>query len=98
MIELVDPRGRVARLERRLAPRLGHVPDAARIGFLINEATRHQGPDFFGYTLLVEEVLGGRLALSDVRRECKPSLSRPADEALLDRFRDYTGVINGLAK
>ena len=95
---LVDPRGTVA--DRRLAPapRRPRPDGGVRVGFLVNEATRHQGPDFYGYTLALEGALRGRLVVDDVLRQCKPVLSRPAGDDLLATFRECAAVVNGLAK
>ncbi len=101
-VELVDPRGTVVVETAALAPR-GAAPSSDRgagvhLGFLVNEATRHQGPDFFGYTLALEEALRSRLPVADVHRACKPLLSRPAGDDLLATYRTCSGVVNGLAK
>ena len=98
---LVDPRGAIR--ERRV-PLAGRVrPDALgtggiRFGFLVNEASRNQGPDFYGYTLALEDALRRRLLIADVVRQCKQVLSRPAGDELLASFRACAGVVNGLAK
>ena len=95
-VVLVDPRGTVR--ERRVPLAARRRPDALRLGFLVNEATRHQGPDFFGYTLALEEALRSRLPVAGVQRACKPLLSRPAGDDLLATYRTCSGVVNGLAK
>lgn len=97
--ELVDPRGEPARVgpsERVVRP--GTVPSPLEIGFLVNEVSRQTGPDFTRYTLVLERRLRERFG--DVRtvREAKPVLSRPADRAMLERFRHCRGVVSGLAK
>ncbi len=104
-VELVDPRGTVVAVDHGLAPRAGRRgrpgragPAGVTIGFLVNEATRHQGPDFFGYTLALETQLRSRLPVVDVHRACKPLLSRPAGDDLLATYRSCSGVVNGLAK
>ena len=97
--ELVDPRGDVAGAsDVQLAPRPGQVPPRPRIGFLINEVSRQTGPDFTAYTLVLEQLLRERLGDVDVYRDAKPVLSRPAEQAMLDRYRDCRGVVSGLAK
>jgi hypothetical protein len=97
--ELVDPRGVVAQpADVRLAPRLGAPPVAPRIGFLINEISRQTGPDFTAYTLVLEQLFSKRLGPIEVHRDAKPVLSRPAERAMLDRYRDCRGVVSGLAK
>jgi len=98
-MEIVDPRGRVA-VHRRagLAPRLEGPRQGLRLGFLVNEATRNQGPDFHGYTLALEEEFRSRGALAHAVRVCKPLLSRPAEPAQLEELRFVQGVVNGLAK
>src|SRR5690606_24176158 len=97
--ELVDPRGEVARADDvRLAPRAGNVPSRPRVGFLINEISRQTGPDLTAYTLVLEQLLRERLGDIDVYRDAKPVLSRPAERAMLDRYRDCRGVVSGLAK
>jgi hypothetical protein len=98
-MEIIDPRGRVAIHGRAgLAPRRARAREGVRIGFLINEQTRNQGPDFHGYTLALEEELRSRGALTSAVRVNKPLLSRPAEPALLDELRFVQGVVNGLAK
>ena len=96
---LIDPRG-VANVadHAALTPRFGRIPDTIQIGFLINEVSRQSGPDFTRYSEVIEEVLRQRYAAVEVMRDAKPVLSRPADQAMLDRFRRYRGVVTGLAK
>jgi hypothetical protein len=97
--ELVDPRGLTASDRAvSLAPRHGSVPDRPRLGFLVNEISRQTGPDFTAYTLVLEQLFGERIGPLDVYRDAKPVLSRPADRAMLDRYRDCRGVVSGLAK
>jgi hypothetical protein len=97
--ELVDPRGEVRRDESvRLAPRQPVGDGPPRIGFLVNEISRQTGPDFTAYTLVLEQLLTERLGPITVHREAKPVLSRPADRAMLERYRDCRGVVSGLAK
>ncbi len=97
--KLVDPRGSPGRRDpSRLAPRLGAVPEDIEIGFLINEVSRQTGPDFTLYSLVIEEVLRSRYGQVDIVRDAKPILSRPADQALLDKYRRCRGVVTGLAK
>ena len=96
---LVDPRGRLERPDpAQLAPRPGVVPDHIEIGFLINEVSRQTGPDFTGYTHVIEDALRRRGRRVDVVRGAKPILSRPAEPALLEKFRHCRGVVTGLAK
>lgn len=97
-VELIDPRGKVRTVRLALADRPGVAADPFRIGFLINENTRHQGPDFFGYTLAIESVLRKRFHTLDVHRDCKPVLSRPASDEMLATYRTCSGVVSGLAK
>jgi hypothetical protein len=97
--ELVDPRGLTASDRTvALAPRLGEAPSGARVGFLVNEVSRQTGPDFTAYTLVLEQLLRERFGPIDVHRDAKPVLSRPADRAMLERYRDCRGVVSGLAK
>jgi hypothetical protein len=97
--ELVDPRGQVRTpAGASLAPRPGCVPDRPKIGFLINEVSRQTGPDFTAYTLVLEDLLRARIGPLEVYRDAKPVLSRPADTAMLERYRDCRGVVSGLAK
>jgi hypothetical protein len=97
--KLVDPRGAVHRPDPSgLAPRLGEVPDHIEIGFLINEVSRQTGPDFTLYTQVIEDSLRSRSRRLDVVRDAKPVLSRPAEQALLDTYRQCRGVVTGLAK
>jgi hypothetical protein len=99
MYELVDPRGEVAQPAGvRLAPRPGALPDGPRIGFLINEVSRQTGPDFTAYSLVLEQLFRERLGPLDVHRDAKPVLSRPAERAMLEKYRDCRGVVSGLAK
>ena len=97
--ELVDPRG-LTTSDRvvALAPRLGEVPERPRIGFVINEISRQTGPDFTAYSLVLEQMFTERFGPVDVHRDAKPVLSRPADRAMLERYRDCRGVVSGLAK
>jgi hypothetical protein len=96
--QLVDPRGVVVRDETvRLASRRA-VGDAPRIGFLVNEVSRQTGPDFTAYSFVLEQLLTERLGPITVHREAKPVLSRPAERAMLERYRDCRGVVSGLAK
>jgi hypothetical protein len=95
---LVDPRGVVRPRPAVLAIRPGTVPRRPRIGFLINEISRHTGPDFTAYTQRLETLLRERLGPIDVLRDAKPLLSRPADRAMLEKYRDCRGVVSGLAK
>ena len=95
-VVLVDPRGTVQERRAPLAPRVR--PDGTALGFLVNEASRNQGPDFYGYTLALEDALRRRLVVDDVVRQCKEVLSRPAGDEMLASFRACAGVVNGLAK
>lgn len=97
-IDLVDPRGHVQTTSPSLAERPEAIADPFRVGFLINESTRHQGPDFYGYTIAIESVLRRRFRNLDAHRACKPVLSRPASDELLATFRSCSGVVCGLAK
>jgi hypothetical protein len=97
--QLVDPRGTTSVNERlRLAPRPGAVPDRLAVGFLINEVSRQTGPDFTGYTYVIEHELRRRHPHLQVVRDAKPVLSRPADRAMLEKYRECRGVVTGLAK
>ena len=96
--QLVDPRGEVHATAVTRAPRPGKIPRHPRIGFLINEINRQAGPDFFAYSLVIEDEMRKRIPDLEVFRDCKPVLSRPADEAMLLKFRDCRGVVSGLAK
>ncbi|MGH0037724.1 MAG: hypothetical protein ACQGVK_22065 [Myxococcota bacterium] len=97
-MQIVDPRGRVELPEARLADRIAAPGDGVRLGFLVNEDTRNQGPDFYGYTLAIEAALREHLDLREVVRVCKPLLSRPAEPGQLEELRWVQGVVNGLAK
>ncbi len=97
--ELIDPRGQTDRSRRAaVTPRPGTVPDPLSIGFLVNEVSRQTGPDVWGYSLVIEDLLRERYPRVEVVRDAKPVLSRPADQALLDRYRNCRGVVTGLAK
>jgi len=97
--DLVDPRGKLNRPDPSApTPRLGTIPERIEIGFLINEISRQTGPDFTRYSFVIEDVLRERHPHVDVVRDAKPVLSRPADQALLDKYRDCRGVVTGLAK
>lgn len=97
--ELVDPRGRTNHTDTsRLSPRLGAIPDHIEIGFLINEVSRQTGPDFTLYSLVFEDIVRERFSRVDVVRDAKPVLSRPADRAMLEQYRQCRGVVSGLAK
>jgi hypothetical protein len=96
---LVDPRGLTSAPERsQLAPPPGVIPDRLVLGFLINEVSRQTGPDFTGYTHVLEDELRHRHRDVHVVRDAKPVLSRPADRAMLEKYRDCRGVVTGLAK
>ena len=97
-MQIVDPRGRVAGAGKGLAPRIEPGAEALQLAFLVNEQSRNQGPDFYGYTLAIEAALREQLELGDVVRVCKPMLSRPAEPAQLEELRHVQGVVNGLAK
>jgi hypothetical protein len=97
--QLIDPRGEINQTDSSaLTPRPGAVPDHIEIGFLINEVSRQSGPDFTRYSLVIEDVLRARYPRVDVVRDAKPVLSRPADRALLEKYRNCRGVVTGLAK
>jgi hypothetical protein len=97
--QLIDPRGEIDRTDSAaLTPRRGAVPDHIEIGFLINEVSRQSGPDFTRYSLVIEDLLRERYPRVDVVRDAKPVLSRPADRALLEKYRSCRGVVTGLAK
>ena len=96
---LVDPRGTTSGSAlARIAPRPGAIPEPLTVGFLINEVSRQTGPDFTGYTYVLEAELRGRHPDLRVVRDAKPVLSRPADRAMLEKYRDCRGVVTGLAK
>ena len=97
-MELVDPRGREAAVDRRLAQRCGSADGLRRIGFLSNEGEHLTGPHFPGSTRVLEAVLRQRFAHLTFHREIKPVLSRPAEPDLIAQFLEYDAVINGLAK
>jgi hypothetical protein len=96
MIELVDPRGVSTASAGRLARRRSRAP--ARIGFLCNEAAHLSGPHFEFYSRVLETAFRHRFGVVEICREIKPTLSLPADGALLDRLSACDGVVNGLAK
>ena len=97
--ELIDPRGSTTSDRTvALAARESTLPEQPRLGFLINEISRQTGPDFTAYTLVLEQLFRERLGPIDVHRDAKPVLSRPADRAMLERYRDCRGVVSGLAK
>ncbi len=97
MMDIVDPRGREAEVDRRRAPRRG-TANVTRIGFLSNEGEHLTGPHFPGYTRVLEDVLAERFTHATFHREIKPVLSRPAEPDMIAQFLEYDGVINGLAK
>ncbi|NRA10059.1 MAG: hypothetical protein HRU02_18025 [Myxococcales bacterium] len=97
-MQIVDPRGRVAAEGVGLARRIEGGAGGLKLAFLVNEQSRNQGPDFYGYTLAIEAALRGRIELAEVLRVCKPMLSRPAEPGQLEELRHVQGVINGLAK
>ncbi len=98
MIELVDPRGEVEEEGGRLAPRAADPRELRRVGFLSNEPENPTGPHFPGYTRVLSRVLRERCGVEVFHLEIKPVLSRPADAEMLERFRGFDAVINGLAK
>jgi len=95
--ELVDPRGAMPAGERRLATRPGSM-EVRVLGFLSNEAEHMSGPHFPRYTRVMEQIFRKRFAIDDVVHETKPVLSRPATTETLERFRECSAVVNGLAK
>ena len=96
---LVDPRGTTSGAgPAQLVPRPGAIPDRLTVGFLMNEVSRQTGPDFTGYTYVIEDELRGRHPDLHIVRDAKPVLSRPADRAMLEKYRDCRGVVTGLAK
>jgi hypothetical protein len=97
MIVLIDPRGAAHPASQALAARPGAAA-ARRIGFLCNEPAHLSGPHFQPYTAALETAFRRRLGVERFDREVKPVLSRPADEAQLDRLAGCDGVVNGLAK
>ena len=97
-MQVVDPRGRELRVERRLVPRKGIPNRLPRIGFLSNEGEHLTGPHFPEYTRVLEAALRERLGPIEVHREIKPVLSRPAEPDMIAQFLEYDGVVNGLAK
>jgi len=98
MIELVDPRGSEPENAHDYAPRVGSPDALRRIGFLSNEPEHMTGPHFPGYARVLERALRERLGVTDFHLEIKPVLSRPAESDMIERFRGFDGVINGLAK
>lgn len=97
-MQIVDPRGQVEGAGQGLAPRIPADMRRLRLGFLVNERTRNQGPDFYGYSLAIEAALRERVEIAEVVRICKPVLSRPAEPVQLEELRWVQGVVNGLAK
>jgi hypothetical protein len=96
---LVDPRGTVdTSTTTTLARRAGAVDASMTVGFLINEISRQTGPDFTAYSLVFESLLRDRYGEFRVHRDAKPVLSRPAERAMLEGYRDCRGVVSGLAK
>lgn len=98
MIELIDPRGADESAATRLAVRVGSPGELRKIGFLSNEQEHATGPHFPGYTRVLKQVLREKLGVSEFHLEIKPVLSRPAEPEMIERFRGYDAVINGLAK
>ena len=98
MIELIDPRGPTESTTNTLATRVRSPGELRRIGFLSNEEEHATGPHFPGYTRVLSRVLHERLGIEDFHLEIKPVLSRPAETEMIERFRGYDAVINGLAK
>jgi hypothetical protein len=96
--ELVDPRGALAHGEPAGLATRAPAGSAPYIGFLVNEVSRQTGPDFMAYTLVLEQLFRERLGAITVHRDAKPVLSRPADRAMLERYRHCRGVVSGLAK
>jgi hypothetical protein len=96
--ELVDPRGALPGGERGLAARPGSMAGVRVLGFLSNEAEHMSGPHFPRYTRVMEQIFRKRFAIDDVVHETKPVLSRPATPEILERFRECSAVVNGLAK
>jgi hypothetical protein len=96
VIELVDPRGASAPVaEHALAPRPAHLE---RVGVLVNEPGRVSGPSFARYAEVLDGWLRDGLGVSETVFGFKPVLSRRADDVLLERYRECSAVVNGLAK
>jgi hypothetical protein len=96
VIELVDPRGTASTpVERSLAARPARLE---RVGFLVNEPGRVSGPSFARYAEVLDGWMRERLGVSDSFTGFKPVLSRRAEDELLDRYAECSGVVNGLAK
>lgn len=98
MIELVDPRGAWEERPAQLSARVETPGGLRKIGFLSNEPENPTGPHFPGYTRVLSGVLRDRVGVEAFHLEIKPVLSRPAETAMLERFRGCDAVINGLAK
>jgi hypothetical protein len=96
VIELVDPRGAPDRnADHALAARRARLE---RVGFLVNEPGRVSGPSFARYAEVLDGWMRERLGVVDSFTGFKPVLSRRAEDELLDRYAECSGVVNGLAK
>ena len=97
-IEIVDPRGAEPHTSLQLArrPRRDHLQ---RIGLLCNESSVAHGTMHFSrYLSILRRGLIDRLGPLQFMSETKPILTRPAEDAQLDRFLGWQAVINGLGK
>ena len=97
-MEIVDPRGLAPTAALTLAPR-PRSGDLHRIGLLCNEASVAHGTMLFPrYLSILRPAIVARLGKVEFMSETKPILTRPAEEAQLDRFLGWQAVINGLGK
>lgn len=100
MIRVVDPTGIAPHRQPSIpnAPRLSEL-QGARLGFLLNEKGDQLVTNWEQLSLLLEEAIRRRVALSAVIRLAKPALSEPAPDRIMREFRRGSdGVVNGLGK
>ena len=98
MIEIVDPRGPEVVRALALAPRPA-PHELQRVGLLCNDPSVAHGTHHFArYLRVVRRALTDRLGALEFHQETKPVLTRPAEQAQLDRFHGWQAVINGLGK
>jgi hypothetical protein len=95
--ELVDPRGELAHGEPVASQARPHRRHASH-RFPRQRGEPADRSRLHGVHARAGGAVRERLGPITVHRDAKPVLSRPADRAMLDWYRDCRGVVSGLAK
>ena len=90
-IVLVNPMNEAPRVAMRSAPRLGTLAGGT-VGLL--DISKPGGNVFLDR---VEQLLKERYGVARVIRETKPTFTKPAPEAVIEKFRGAGAVIEALA-